>query len=287
MNHQTLVAMQRIARQDILRIDENDNEDQTSIKYQLTSPVISTQLLSDSLHERTGYTNEYKENSEQFSVSKSREDTQNADDYKGTASEGSAVSSPGFLDRLKEFLDPKPMLVAKRKHDYKDISYHSENTENAMQSENSGNDRLFHGKESHAEGKGNLERPMDSINVPGHHLWPTDNDGCTCVDEDKSDRELHSSITASISDGSLADVSSLASDQPHSECKRRSSRRRMKKKNDNQDEALSSDESEAEQEEIKSIRSNNKSAMQAKGNLETSDIPNLETSDIPISNNGM
>jgi len=165
-----------------------------------------------------------------------------------------ATSSLGYLDRLNEFLDPQPMGVARCEIGHESSSSPVEDEDDYQKETN-----LFLGIESQAEEKDNFMQLLDNKDDSGSRLSPIDSTegslflvgegshvgNVNHIEAMNSEVESRTSDIASLSDGILADLSSLASDEPHVEYKVRSSKRRLKKKSARHANVLSSDESVA------------------------------------------
>ena len=252
INHKTLLIMQQIARRDVLGISDDANE-QKPTKYRLAeqfSPVDSTQMLSDSLLlTKNDITSEYMNESVQFAASKHSKDKNKfrTDEIDGKKGENSVTSTLGFVEQLREFLHPKPMGTS-RWHSEQAVLQRIGDEDSLAQTNDGETLHIVNKTANHSEKKDNLKRAVD--NVAGGHFGPNYNDEeCDHLEANNSDCESRSHCDPSFSDGSLADLSSLASNQPHTEVKMRTSRRRLKKRNNGRDTGLSSDESEAELQE--------------------------------------
>ena len=257
MNHRTLFVMQQIARQDILKANEFEPEVEASIKYQLGSQMISTQILSDSLQ-----TTAEKDDGLQGSDLKYRGD---GDDAQETAIGDTLESSAGVFDRLMDFLEPKPMLVTRYELGQQEISKELKEGEQSIECKDDSDFKLIDRGDGRTGRRADFREKLDGI---------SDYDEGSCVDAVGSNRESPLSDIASLSDGSLADLSSLASDQPRHDYKTRSSRKRHKKKNNSEDAGLSSDESVIEMEERKTRQSKNKNISQTRESSASLDYPN-------------
>ena len=241
INHKSLVAMQQIARRDILGIDDDSRKESTTkygIPKQAPTDVSTHRLLDSLLFARNDLAVEWKNTSTFLSPSKFSEEDQES-------RRRNLQFTSGSIEHLQEFLNPKPIGKWRREtgdeisrdlpnEDAKPTNDNAYFTEAAERTNQIQGDCAALATDVSAE-----DKRQSSVDVASH------------VGDD-----------VSFSDGSLADLSSLASNEPQNEVVIQSSRRRLKKRNNVPDgEWHSSDESEAEMEG----RQRNKSA---KGNLD-------------------
>ena len=252
INHEVLRVIQQIAKYDILMVGTEATEEQAQNKRISKSHEIAMQMVGDSLDAKsTGWNVEYKEADMKHPLSRCR---MNKKQTGNVRPKDFATSSLGYLDRLNEFLDPQPMGVARCEIGHESSSSPVEDEDDYQKETN-----LFLGIESQAEEKDNFMQLLDNKDESGSRLSPIDSTegslflvgegshvgNVNHIEAMNSEVESRTSDIASLSDGILADLSSLASDEPHVEYKVRSSKRRLKKKSASHSNVLSSDESVA------------------------------------------
>ena len=271
--------MQQIAKHDILMVGTEVTEEQTQNKCIARSHEIAMPTVNGSLEANSsGWNGECKERGMSYPASRCR---MNKVQTGNVRPKDSATSSFGYMDRLNAFLDPKPMGVARCEIGHESFSSPVEDEDDDRSETN-----VFPRIEHQGEEKNNFVQPLNSIDDFGSHLSPVDStegshvpigevrhvDNSNHIEAMNSDAESCTSDIASLSDGILADLSSLASDGPHVEYKARSSKRRLKKKSASHDAALSSDESIAATKECE-LKSSSNDEYKRKNSLASVNAP--------------
>ena len=238
LNHQTLEALQFIARRDVLSFNDDITEQKPKGLFTTHgSTGLSTRNLADSLD--VGEVNFLND----FYVPLGKEmETERKD---------TSTPLPNFLEQLDAFLDPKPLGNNKTagrkkvKNKRESCSRDEFMVVHDSSPKKDAKTKVDECRESKVKGQTLLSTELANIlDVKGESATKTLDD--QSIDDDISERGSYPSNSSS-SGGSLADLSSLASDQPHFEKRTKTSRRRIRRKaREDRSEQYSSDENEGD-----------------------------------------
>lgn len=236
ISYETLLVLQQIGRRDIVGNEEDSPKHKTTT-YRSTkqqSLDASTQRLVESMiFGGNEFSEQLKYESTNFASSECSKENHLVEGSHSKKDDISYNSTDDFVDRLKEFLHPKPMGPAKE----------TSNNE-------TGDDKNI--------GIDEEEYMADDIDSSNRNEdgFVSQNTGVRVQSSISGDEQSCANDDASFSDGSLADLSSLASMESHNEAK--ISRRRLKKKNTGNGSMHSSDESEVDAEKPIMMKSRNR-----------------------------
>ncbi|XP_065063821.1 transmembrane protein 232-like [Rhopilema esculentum] len=237
LNHQTLEALQFIARRDVLSFNEENAEQKPKGLFTTHgSTGLSTRNLADSLD--VGEMNFLSD----FNVLGKEMETERKE---------TSTPVPNFLEQLDAFLDPKPLgndkTIGRKKEKNKRESCSRDEFMVAHDSSarKDVKTKVDECRESKVKGQTLLSTELADIpDVKGENVTKTLDD--QFIDDDISEQGSYPGNSSS-SGGSLADLSSLASDQPHIEKRAKTSRRRIRRKaREDRSEQFSSDENEGD-----------------------------------------